>query len=226
MSSKKNKKKSVPRKVAFVLGGINLLLLAILGIIFLSDKMVGSNNNNIDNSNNTTKTNDNNVVVLDTSMGEIEIELFLEKSPITAGNFKKLVEEGFYDKTKFHRVIKNFMIQGGDPLTKDDSMQARWGTGGPGYVIKDEFIPGLSNLKGTIAMANSGPNSGGSQFFINMADNTFLDWDKQPQTSKHPVFGKVVKGMDVVEKIINTKTTGAPYDRPLEPITIEKAYMK
>ena len=134
-----------------------------------------------------------NIAVLNTNHGIIKIKLYLEESPITAGNFKKLVEEGFYDGVKFHRVIQNFMIQGGDPFTKDDSSQSRWGTGGPGYAIEDEFIKGLSNVRGSISMANSGPNSGGSQFFINVADNTFLDWDKEPNASKHPVFGMVCR---------------------------------
>ena len=102
----------------------------------------------------------NPIAVFDTSLGEFKIELFEDKSPITAGNFKKLAEEGFYDRTRFHRVIKNFMNQGGDPLSKDLAQSARWGTGSPGYSIKDEFIEGLSNVRGSISMANSGPNSG------------------------------------------------------------------
>ncbi|OIO32240.1 MAG: peptidylprolyl isomerase [Candidatus Yonathbacteria bacterium CG_4_10_14_3_um_filter_47_65] len=162
------------------------------------------------------------IVTMKTNFGEIVVELFLEKSPITAGNFKKLAEEGFYNGTKFHRVIAGFMIQGGDPLTKDGSKQSQWGTGGPGYAIEDEFVEGLSNVRGTIAMANAGPNSGGSQFFINMADNILLDWDKEPFTSKHPVFGRVISGMDVVDKIAIIKTTGSPFDRPLENIILEQ----
>ncbi len=163
----------------------------------------------------------------ETSMGEFTVELYTDKMPITAGNFVKLAEEGFYDGTKFHRVIgpiksppHGFMIQGGDPLTKDDNLQHAWGTGGPGYAIEDEFVDGLSNLRGTLSMANSGPNSGGSQFFINLNDNTFLDFDKPPMQSKHPVFGKVVSGMDIVEKIGNVGTDGM--DRPLEPVVITK----
>jgi len=125
----------------------------------------------------------------------------MDKTPETAGNFKKLVEDGFYDGVRFHRVIDNFMVQGGDPLSKDEKKEEEWGMGGPGYAIKDEFVEDLSNVRGTIAMANSGPNTGGSQFFINTVDNTNLDFDKPPFTSKHPVFGKVVKGMDVVLSI-------------------------
>ena len=167
---------------------------------------------------------DKNIVVFETSMGTFKVELFLEKSPITAGNFKELVEAGFYDNTKFHRVIRDFMIQGGDPLSKNDSLKSRWGTGGPGYAIEDEFISGLSNVRGTLSMANSGPNSGGSQFFLNVVDNTYLDWDKKPVSSKHPVFGKVVEGMDVVDKISNVKTGSR--DLPAEPIVLTNVYME
>jgi len=162
----------------------------------------------------------NNIAVFDTSFGEFKIELFEDKSPITAGNFKKLAEEGFYDGTRFHRVIKNFMNQGGDPLSKDLAQSTRWGTGSPGYSIKDEFIEGLSNVRGSISMANSGPDSGGSQFFINVVDNTMLDWDKPPSQSKHPVFGKVIGGMDVVDAINNVETL--PGDRPKEDVLINK----
>jgi len=93
--------------------------------------------------------------------------------------------------------------------------------GGPGYQIEDEFVEGHSNIRGTIAMANSGPNSGGSQFFINVADNTFLDWDKEPSTSKHPVFGEVIEGMDIVDHISEAATSSA--DKPIQEIKIVKA---
>jgi len=167
-----------------------------------------------------------NIAVLETNRGTIKIELFLDRSPVTAGNFKKLVEQGFYDGTRFHRVIENFVIQGGDPNSRDVAKMDMWGTGNPGYVIKDEFIEGLSNVRGTVSMANSGPNSGGSQFFINVKDNTGLDWDKPPYSSKHPVFGRVVEGMDVVDSISRTETTGPPYDRPLRDVIISRAYME
>jgi peptidylprolyl isomerase len=146
------------------------------------------------------------IAKFETSMGEFEIELFTSEMPITTGNFIRLAEKGFYDGTRFHRVIENFMIQGGDPLSKEMAKKDYWGTGGPGYSIEDEHVSGaeLSNLRGTISMANSGPQSGGSQFFINVVDNTYLDWDKEPSASKHPVFGKVVSGMDVVDAIVNT----------------------
>lgn len=166
--------------------------------------------------------NDNPVAVLTTNKGVIEIELFQDTMPITAGNFKKLASDGFYNGTKFHRVIKNFMIQGGDPNTKTADVM-KYGTGGPGYAIPDEFVEGkyLTNVRGTIAMANSGPNTGGSQFFINLVDNKALDFNVPDQNnSQHPVFGRVLKGMDVVDTIGLSKT--GPRDIPAEDIVIEK----
>lgn len=170
--------------------------------------------------------NDSNpVAVLQTTEGTIEIELFENMMPVTAGNFKKLVNEGFYDGIQFHRVINGFMIQGGDPITKTDEV-LRYGTGGPGYTIPDEHVQGekLTNVRGTISMANSGPESGGSQFFINVADNQALDFDKAPLSSKHPVFGQVVAGMDVVDKISTVETNGN--DLPVDPIVIESATIR
>jgi peptidylprolyl isomerase len=158
--------------------------------------------------------------IFSTNKGDIELELYQDQMPITVGNFVKLAEEGFYDGTKFHRVIDSFMIQGGDPNSKGDDTST-YGTGGPGYTIQDEFVsaPDLTNVRGTIAMANTGqPNSGGSQFFINTVDNTGLDFDKEPLTSKHPVFGHVVSGMDVVDAISKVET-GAR-DIPVDPIVI------
>jgi len=155
-----------------------------------------------------------------TNYGVIEIELYSDLMPITAGNFVKLAEEGFYDGTKFHRIIDGFMIQGGDPNSKGDDAGS-YGTGGPGYAIADEHVadPKLSNVRGTISMANSGPNSGGSQFFINTTDNSNLDFDKQPLTSKHPVFGRVVAGMDVMDAISSVAT--GPRDLPVDPVVVE-----
>lgn len=157
-------------------------------------------------------------ITFHTNKGDIDIELFLDQTPITAGNFLKLAREGFYDNTKFHRVIAGFMIQGGDPNSRGDDISI-YGRGGPGYTIEDEFVAGLSNVRGTISMANTGaPNSGGSQFFINLIDNLGLDFDKPPPSS-HPVFGRVVRGMEVVDAIAQTAT--GPGDVPLEPISIE-----
>jgi len=162
----------------------------------------------INNMSSTSQETTGKVVVLNTNQGIIEIELYKDM-PITAGNFEKLVKEGFYDGVIFHRVIDGFMIQGGDPT----------GTGmsGPGYNIKDEFSANNTNIRGTISMANAGPNTGGSQFFINQADNTFLD-------GKHPVFGKVIKGMDVVDKIAGLAKD--QQDRPFDKVIIKSAKIK
>ena len=146
-------------------------------------------------------------IKLETNQGDVVIQLYKEM-PVTAGNFEKLVGEGFYDGVIFHRIINGFMIQGGDPTGT--------GSGGPGYEIKDEFTnTDLDrNDRGTISMANAGPNTGGSQFFINLVNNNFLD-------GKHPVFGKVIEGMDVVDAIAKVQTDAN--DRPLEDVKIIKA---
>ncbi|MEN6443236.1 MAG: peptidylprolyl isomerase [Methanoregula sp.] len=145
------------------------------------------------------------LIRLETNKGTITIELD-PHMPITAGNFETLVKKGYYNGVIFHRVISGFMLQGGDPTGT--------GRGGPGYAIKDEFTMTNRNNRGTLSMANAGPNTGGSQFFINLVDNNFLD-------DKHPVFGHVVEGMDVVDKIGKVKTDRD--DRPKEPVTIVKA---
>lgn len=151
---------------------------------------------------------------LTTSMGDIVIKLDNTNTPNTVANFTKLAGEGFYNETKFHRVIAGFMIQGGDPLSKQPfSMSNRWGTGGPGYEFADEIKPTNNNIRGTISMANAGPNTNGSQFFINVADNTYLN-------PKHTVFGTVTKGMDVVDAIANTKTKDG--DQPVVDVVVQK----
>jgi peptidylprolyl isomerase len=146
-----------------------------------------------------------------TNKGDITIEFFETDAPNTVANFAKLARGGFYDGTKFHRVIKGFMIQGGDPQTKSDELMARWGSGGPGYTFEDEIHANNRNEIGTISMANAGPDTNGSQFFLNTAANDFLD-------SKHTVFGKIISGMDVVGEIENAATDSM--DRPLEPMYI------
>ena len=146
-------------------------------------------------------------VLLKTTLGDITLEL-REDMPITSGNFADLVGKGFYNGVIFHRVIDGFMIQGGDPTGT--------GCGGPGYKIKDEFMPDNRNDKGTISMANAGPNTGGSQFFINLVNNNYLD-------RAHPAFGKVVEGFDVVEKIGKVKTNYS--DKPLEDVVIKEAIL-
>lgn len=172
-----------------------------------------------DNENNMEKIN-NTYAIFDTTKGKIKIELFTKEEPITTANFIKLAKSGFYDGTKFHRVIDGFMIQGGDPNSKSDDTSL-YGAGGPGYTIEDEFLDKYSNVRGTISMANTGtPNSGGSQFFINVADNTNLDFNKEPFTSKHPVFGRVVNGIDVVDSIAKSPTKAR--DIPIESISIIK----
>lgn len=155
--------------------------------------------------------------IITTNKGVITLELFGDKTPNTVANFTTLAGKDFYNGTRFHRVIKGFMIQGGDPLSKDLSQQGRWGTGGPGYSFADEITNTNKNDIGTISMANAGPNTNGSQFFINTAPNNFLD-------TKHTVFGRVISGMEVVTAIENTKT-GAN-DRPVEDMIIESIVIK
>ncbi len=152
-----------------------------------------------------------------TNMGSIVIELDNKMTPNTAENFAKLAREGFYTGTKFHRIIDGFMIQGGDPLTKDNGQKDAWGTGGPGYTFEDELSPENSNARGTLSMANRGPDTNGSQFFINLVDNGFLN-------SKHTVFGTVIDGMDVVDAI--AKSAKDSRDRPITDIVITEVIVK
>ena len=142
----------------------------------------------------------NEVAVIKTTSGEMVIELWPDVAPNTVENFKKLARQGFYDGTAFHRIVKDFMIQGGDPLTKDAQMASQWGTGGPGYQIKAEFS-GRSHVRGVISMARSNdPDSAGSQFFICLADAKFLD-------RKYTAFGALIKGDEVLGAIGNTPVT-------------------
>lgn len=150
--------------------------------------------------------------ILKTNKGDIEITLN-SQAPKTTENFVKLAEEGFYNGTKFHRVIKGFMIQGGDPLSKDDEMMDRWGTGDPGYKFDDELPNEGDYTLGSVAMANSGPNTNGSQFFIVSGPNGV------GLPPLYSLFGQVSNGMDVVTSIENTETF--PDDKPIEPIIIE-----
>jgi cyclophilin family peptidyl-prolyl cis-trans isomerase len=173
-----------------------------------------------------------------TSMGSFEAELYLDQMPVTASNFIDLAKSGYYNGLSFHRVIPNFMAQFGCPKSKDpyDPMA---GTGGPapssqyknavtgetisrnqGGSIPDEFTAKISNEPGTLSMANTGmPNSGGSQFFINVVHNKFLDWFDTSTPSKHPVFGKITDGLDLVEKIIAVPRDGR--DKPSKPVIME-----
>ncbi len=134
-------------------------------------------------------------VVFTTPKGEITIELFRDQAPLTTTNFLTLVDDGFYDGQRFHRIINDFVVQFGDPLSKDESQRARWGTGGPDYVIEDEFDPALRHdAAGILSMANRGPNTGSSQVFITLSPQPHLD-------DKHAVFGQVTDGMDVVRSL-------------------------
>ncbi len=164
----------------------------------------------------------NPIATFDTSMGSFKAEIFLEEMPVTSENFISLAKGGFYDGLHFHRVIKDFMIQFGCPHSKDPE-SPRCGTGGPPHgTITDEHPENakFSNEPGTLSMANTGqPNSGGSQFFINTVHNKFLDWFS-PGQSKHPVFGKITDGMEVVNAI-GTTQTGAQ-DRPATPVKVER----
>ncbi len=177
--------------------GLIMIIAVIVLASFLGVKMTG----------NTTETETK--VKLETNYGDIVIELYSQDMPITAGNFEKLVSQGTYDGVIFHRIIDGFMIQGGDPTGT--------GMGDPSITnIKDEFTQTSldENNRGTISMANAGPNTGSSQFFINLVDNNGLD-------GRHPVFGKVVEGMDVVDKIAKVEKNAQ--DKPLEDIKIIKA---
>ena len=154
----------------------------------------------------------NEVAVIQTSAGEMVLEFWPDVAPGHVDNFKKLAKKGFYDGTCFHRVIKGFMIQGGDPLTKDAAAEHRWGTGGPGHQIKAEFND-KAHTRGVLSMARSNdPNSAGSQFFICHGDPRFLD-------KQYTAFGKLIKGDDVLEKIGTTPIL--PGDRPAKRVNVE-----
>ena len=163
----------------------------------------------------------NPIATFDTTVGSFKAEIFKEEMPLTAQNFLDLAKSGFYDGLHFHRVINNFMIQFGCPHSKDPK-SPKAGTGGPPHgTIKDEFLESakITNEPGTLAMANTGkPNSGGSQFFINTVHNRYLDWFDKSTPSKHPVFGRIVEGMDIVRNIERTQTD--PRDRPFTPIKV------
>jgi len=164
----------------------------------------------------------NPTAVFETSKGTFKAEIFRDQMPVTAGNFIDLAQAGFYDGLHFHRVIKGFMVQFGCPHSRDPESRLA-GTGGPPHgTIPDEHPADhkLSNEPGTLSMANTGrPDSGGSQFFINTANNAYLDWFS-PGPSKHPVFGRVTEGMDVVHAIESTPT--AANDRPVTPVRVDR----
>ena len=185
-----------------------LIIFALLALVFSAFYFFSGDRDGATTQNNM----DNNQIIMETNFGNITIELFSEKAPKTVENFLKLAEAGFYDGTRFHRIIEDFMIQGGDPLSKDTGQPFRWGTGGPGYTFEDEQNDELL-VRGVVAMANSGPNTNGSQFFIITAEET--PWLQ----GKHTAFAKVVDGMDLVMEIQSVAT--GENDRPVEDVMLQ-----
>lgn len=182
-------------------------------IVFLAgcgDKKSDPETNNSQNNNETPEVNNTmTVATIETNMGTIKIELFADKTPKTVENFVGLAEKGYYDGITFHRVIDDFMIQGGDPMGTGGGGESFWG----GY-FEDEFHPDLKHdSEGILSMANAGPNTNGSQFFITLKETPWLD-------GKHSVFGKVIEGMDVVKAIGKVATDGQ--DRPIDDVIMEK----
>ena len=146
--------------------------------------------------------------IITTKFGDIEVELYSDSAPKTVENFKALTKKGFYDGLIFHRIVPGFVIQGGDPYTRNTTNRRRWGTGGPGWNIKAEFNKN-THTRGVLSMARSqDPDSAGSQFFIVLKDSNFLD-------GQYTIFGKVKSGMDAVDKIATLKTDDA--DAPINP---------
>lgn len=179
-----------------------LITISLLAFVF-GEKKPMENKKLTDKSENT-------IVVFETTMGTMKAKLYDNRAPITTDNFKKLINKKFYDGIIFHRVIKDFMIQGGCP---DGT-----GRGGPGYKIKDEFHPELKHTKtGLLSMANAGPNTGGSQFFITLKATPWLD-------NRHAIFGELIEGLDILENIGSTKT-GA-MDRPKTEVKMKKVYIQ
>lgn len=221
-----NQLKIIAIIVALVLIGGGYYLYSLKNKISKSGEVIGitsqtSQTNQTENSTTTTiniNLNKTTNVIIKTNKGEIRLELLPNSAPNTVANFSKLASSGFYNGVKFHRVIKGFMIQGGDPLSKDNAMRARWGMGGPGYQFKDELTGQEKYPQGTLAMANSGPDTNGSQFFIVTAN------PGAPLPPNYTVFGKVINGMDVALQIENVKTS--PNDQPIEDVVIEKIMVK
>jgi len=218
MSKKKSrpKRKSTPKRklslFPLVVVGLIVVIIAVGVIIVVKDAPEPVNQDPIADVPDVTKR-----VILETNFGEIELELFHAKAPRTVENFVTLAREGFYDGTRFHRVIEGFMIQGGCPYSADEALKDRWGTGGPGYTFDCEIHDENFNVRGTISMANAGPNTNGSQFFINVVDNAHLD-------AGHTVFGRVVSGMDVVDRIRAVET--GPRDVPLEEVVLQRVIVQ
>ncbi|MEA1929291.1 MAG: peptidylprolyl isomerase [Patescibacteria group bacterium] len=165
-----------------------------------------------------TNNTENPIITLKTNQGDIQVELLADVAPKTVENFLKLSRDGFYDGTMFHRVIKNFMIQGGDPLTKSEPENLGiHGTGGPGYQFADEPND-VELIRGVLAMANSGPDTNGSQFFIVTAP--VVDWLNVPDGGYHTPFGRVLTGIETIDKIEVVRVNDQSH--PLENMTIEQ----
>ncbi len=201
-----------------------VVVLLVAGVSFYAKNFKDNSTSEVNLTNNQVEDNKSMSAILHTSKGDITIEFFDKDAPNTVANFLKLAKDGFYNGVKFHRVIKGFMIQGGDPLTKDDSKMNMWGTGGPGYKFADEINPNsdlytkMGYAKGVVAMANSGKDTNGSQFFIMHVD--------YPLDPLYTIFGKVTSGQDVVDAIAVVPTTGLPANRPLTPIVIKSVEVK
>lgn len=190
---------------------MKLSQLPLAAMMFLGAMIAGTTASKSETPNNVSNSKDE-VAVIKTSEGTMVAEFWPDVAPKTVENFETLAKKGFYDGTAFHRVIKGFMIQGGDPLTKDEDKKEMWGTGGPGYQIKAEFNK-KGHVRGVLSMARSSdPNSAGSQFFICHGNPTFLD-------NQYTAFGKLIKGDDVLEKIGTTPTR--PQDRPVKRMGVE-----
>lgn len=196
-----------------------LIAIVLVGLSLTQNNRNDGNadNNKVDNSKlelnqNTKMSESNKVATLKTNKGEIKIELLSADAPNTVDNFVNLASDGFYNGTRFHRIIKDFMIQGGDPLSKEEEKRSLWGTGGPGYTFADE-PNGVELVQGVLAMANAGPDTNGSQFFIITAEAT--PWLQ----GAHTGFGRVVEGLDIVLEIGGVET--GPGDQPVDDIVLE-----
>ncbi len=205
--------------------GAGILIVIVFSFFLLQEKDIAIQkeeklNTTIDTTENKTNTKMNKARIK-TNKGDIVIE-FNGSAPKTVENFQTLAGKGYYDGVRFHRVIHDFMIQTGDPNSKDKANMATWGTGGPGYKFADELSGNEKYTLGTVAMANSGPNTNGSQFFIvSVADSQL--------PPKYTVFAKVISGLEVVDAIQNVKTTGRtsqPNDRPLDDVVVEKVTLE
>lgn len=192
-----------------------ILLACVLGVLLSGVTAFSQSEKPAEKKDEPKAVNTNEVAIIKTSQGEIVIEFWSDVAPKTVENFKKLAKEGFYDGTAFHRIVKGFMIQGGDPLSKKDDPAV--GTGGPGYKIKAEFND-RPHVRGVLSMARSQhPDSAGSQFFICLADARFLD-------KQYTAFGKVIKGDDILGKLGDTPTTfggGGEKSKPTTRVGVE-----